>query len=281
MLFFPAVGPFARRKLFIAGPFALALTCCCIFLAAALAHSQSAGQTSPPQQQQQSAAPSTPAAQIPSPRAIFVVVLDPAHGGTDTGARGSTGAVEKDLTLEIARATRTQLLQLGLHAILTRDGDEDPSFDDRAAVANAQPSAILVSFHVSSTGQIGTARAYSYLFSTNVGSADADAPADTPPHPASRLTPWVSAQASYVDASHRLADLIQAELALKFPGSPSASVAFPARDLRSVAAPAVAVELSSVTVQDPQALAPMIATLASSVARSIVAFHSTYAEGAH
>ncbi|HXW18305.1 MAG TPA: N-acetylmuramoyl-L-alanine amidase, partial [Candidatus Acidoferrales bacterium] len=146
---------------------------------------------------------------------MFVVVLDPAHGGTDTGARGSTGAVEKDLTLEIARATRTQLLQLGLHAILTRDGDEDPSFDDRAALANAQRSAILVSFHVSSTGQIGTARAYSYLFSTNPESAEA--PAETRPHPASLLTPWVAAQESYVDASHRLADLIQAELARQFP----------------------------------------------------------------
>jgi len=166
---------------------------------------------------------------------------------------------------------------------MTRDSDDNPSFDDRASLANAQRNAILVSFHVSSTGQPGTARAYSYLFSTNeeapAESADSAA-GDTPPHPASHLTPWETAQQAYAVASHRLADMIQAELAQKLSGSPAASTAFAVRDLRSVAAPAVAVELSSVSVQDPHTLDPVIATLASCVARAVIAFHSTYAAGA-
>ncbi len=246
-------------------------------LSAGLAQSQSP----PPLQQSAPPPPANnpaPPVQTPPPRPIFTVVLDPGHGGTDDGARGSTGAVEKDLTLALARATRIQLLPQGVRVLMTRDADVNPSFDDRAAIANAPRVAILISFHVSSTGPVGTARAYSYLFSTNVPPAAAATP-ETAAHPATRLIPWETAQQNYLDASHRFADLIQTNLAQKFPGSPAASVAFPVRDLRSVAAPAVAVELSSVTVEDPHTLDPMITSLAESVARAVAAFRPTYDAG--
>ena len=251
------------------------------FLAACLLPAGLARPQSPPPQQSSAPPPASnaaPPAQTPPPRPIFTVVLDPGHGGTDDGARGSTGAVEKDLTLALARAARIQLLQQGVRVLMTRDGDVNPSFDDRAAIANAPRVAILISFHVSSTGPVGTARAYSYLFSTNVPPAAAATP-EPAAHPATHLIPWETAQQNYMDASHRLADLIQANLAQKFPGSPAASVAFPVRDLRSVAAPAVAVEFSSVTVEDPHTLDPMVTLLAESVARAVAAFRPTYEAG--
>jgi N-acetylmuramoyl-L-alanine amidase len=270
LILFRVVRPRIHRHPKLAAPLAFAFAGCCLLLAG-LARSQA------PAQQNPAPAPASNAA--PAPRPAFVVVLDPAHGGTDSGARGSTGAVEKDLTLAIARAARNQLQQQGFRVILTRDGDDNPSFDDRAAVANAQRSAILISIHVSSTGQVGTARAYSYLFSTNVA-PPSETPADAPAQPASRLIAWAAAQQSYVVASHRLADLIQSELAQKFSGSPMASAAFPVRDLRSVAAPAVAVELSSVTVENPHTLDPMIATLAASVGRAVSDFRTVAEAGA-
>jgi len=234
-------------------------------------------QTSPASQTPP-AAQAPPAAQIPPSHPTFTVVLDPGHGGTDDGARGSGGAVEKDLTLVLARATRVQLQQQGVRVILTRDTDVNPSFDDRAAIANAPRLAVLISFHVSSTGQVGTARAYSYLFSTNVPpAAETDA---SMPKPAAHLIPWETAQQSYVDTSHRLAEFIQTELVQKFPGSPATSTAFPIRDLRSVAAPAVAVELSSVSVKDAHALDPFIASLAESVARAVAEFRPSFETGA-
>ena len=232
------------------------------------------------------AAQAPPAAQIPPAHPTFTVVLDPGHGGTDDGARGSGGAVEKDLTLALARATRVQLQQQGVRVILTRDTDVNPSFDDRAAVANAPRLAILISFHVSSTGQVGTARAYSYLFSANVPAAAAtDAPMPKPAAQSSaqggvRLIPWETAQQGYVDTSHRLAEFIQTELVQKFPGSPATSTAFPIRDLRSVAAPAVAVEISRVSVKDAHALDPFIASLAESVARAVAEFRPSFETGA-
>src|SRR3954469_20245685 len=55
--------------------------------------------------------------------AVRVIVIDPGHGGIDAGA-STTGALEKDLTLAIARKLRTTLQsRLGATVLLTRDSD--------------------------------------------------------------------------------------------------------------------------------------------------------------
>ncbi len=237
----------------------------------------------PPQQPAPAPAPAPPPA--PPQRPAFVVILDPGHGGADNGARGASGEVEKDIALALARATRLQLQQQGLHVLLTRETDDDPSFDDRATLANAQRSALLVSFHVSSTGKVGSVRTYYYVFAApNASVLDASAKtpgALAPPRPLAHLIPWDRAQENFSNSSHRLADAIQAELVKNFPGSPATSSGVPLRDLRSVAAPAVAVELSSVTVADRGALEAMFTPLAASVARGIVAYRSSPEAGAH
>jgi N-acetylmuramoyl-L-alanine amidase len=232
-----------------------------------------------PQQPSPALTPSPPVA--PPQRPAFVVILDPGHGGADNGARGASGVVEKDVALALAKATRAQLQQQGLRVLLTRESDEDPSFDERATLANAQRSALLVSFHVSSTGKVGSVRTYYYTFApvTAAAANPAGSPAAAP-RAASHLIPWDRAQENFAEGSHRLADLIQAELVKNFPGSPGQSSAVPLRDLRSVAAPAVSVELSSVTVADRGALEAMYTPLAASIARGIVAFHSTSASNA-
>jgi N-acetylmuramoyl-L-alanine amidase len=269
-----------------------------LFLAAATipiggAQSQSQAPAPAPQQQpppsvtsppQPSPAPPSAPPVAPPQRPAFVAILDPGHGGADNGARGASGVVEKDVALALAKATRAQLQQQGLRVLLTRESDEDPSFDDRATLANAQRSALLVSFHVSSTGKVGSVRTYYYMFAPAIASASN--PAGSPvadAHPASHLIPWDRAQENFAESSHHLGDLIQAELVKNFPGSPTQASAVPLRDLRSVAAPAVSVELSSVTVADRGALEAMYTPLAASIARGIVAFHSTPASdaGAH
>ena len=229
-----------------------------------------------PQQPSPALTPSPPV--TPPQRPAFVVILDPGHGGADNGARGASGVVEKDVALALAKATRAQLQQQGLRVLLTRESDEDPSFDERATLANAQRSALLVSFHVSSTGKVGSVRTYYYTFApvTAAAANPAGSPAAAP-RAASHLIPWDRAQENFAEGSHRLADLIQAELVKNFPGSPGQSSAVPLRDLRSVAAPAVSVELSSVAVADRGALEAMYTPLAASIARGIVAFHSTSA----
>jgi N-acetylmuramoyl-L-alanine amidase len=239
-----------------------------------------AGVQAQPSAQQETPLPPT----VPqSPAAIApVVVLDPGHGGTDSGARGESGAIEKDAVLEFARSVRGELERQGYRVVMTRNDDSNPSYDDRAAIANAYRDAVFVSFHISSTGTVGTARAYYYEFWTPIPVADRPAPAATnnsaaAPPPAATLAPgmtvWEEAQRPHAEASHRFADAVQAELAQRFPNSPGKSIGAEIRGLRSIDAPAVAVEISCVSVSDPNSLMAMAAPLATSIAHSVFAFH--------
>jgi N-acetylmuramoyl-L-alanine amidase len=227
-------------------------------------------------------APPGPTAESTQPSAPAgpVVVLDPAHGGTDAGARGET-AVEKDVALQIARSVRAGLERHGYRVVMTRNDDSNPSYDDRAAVANAFHDVIFVSLHVASTGAAGTVRTYYTQFATPIPSAPVTAGAIAKsPNPSSLgLLQWEEAQRPYLNASHRLADLIQGELAQAFSGSPSVSAGVPVRVLRSVTAPAVAVEISSVSTPTPDLLTASATPLADAIALAIVASRPTSSEG--
>jgi len=209
-------------------------------------------------------APQDPPPAVPAPPqgwypAVAVVVIDPAHGGADSGARGTAGIVEKDVTLYYALMLRDLLQRQGLRVVLTRYGGENPSFDERAGVANSYRSTLYLSMHVASTGPPETVRCYyDALPATGVG-----APA---------IASWDRAQEGYLDASQRLASLIQAQAKQAFPNSPAEPAAIPVRPLRNVAAPAVAVEISSVSVRDRAQLDRMAVPLAGAVARAVLAF---------
>ena len=97
-----------------------------------------------------------------------MVVLDPAHGGTDPGARGAQGIRESDLVLDLTLLVRRALEAQGFQVIQTRSGNENPSFDDRSAMANAQYGAVFVTLHISSSGLPGTARVYTVPDMPNV-----------------------------------------------------------------------------------------------------------------
>jgi N-acetylmuramoyl-L-alanine amidase len=76
-----------------------------------------------------------------------VIVLDPGHGGKDTGIVVSQGE-EKTLTLDLAFAVR-KILQKDPHlkVVLTRDRDKALTLDERAAASNAAGALIFVSIH--------------------------------------------------------------------------------------------------------------------------------------
>jgi len=193
------------------------------------------------------------------------IVIDPAHGGTDNGAQGTSGIVEKDMVLRFARQLRAEFERQGFRVVMTRNDDSNPSYEDRAATANAYRDAIFISLHVASTGKIGTAQTYSYEYP----SATALATGSSTPR---SLIPWEEAQRPYLETSHRFADLVQMQLGLRFSDSPSVSKPFAVRELRSVAGPAVAVELSSVAVPDANMLYSMGFPLMNALVRSVQLF---------
>ena len=224
-------------------------------------------------------APAAPAAQSPAPQAspttpqglpqaapragLNVVVLDPAHGGTDPGARGTGGIRESEIVLDFAAQVRRALEAQGFQVVQTRQGNENPSFDDRSAIANAQSGAVFITLHIASTGLPGTARVY----------VNSDLPVTTD---ASGLISWDRAQTPFQGLSRKLGDLVQGLLAQRFKGSPSTAQTAAVRQLRTTAAPAIAVEISSVVVENRADLDSMAPGLADAVAAGIAAFRPSY-----
>jgi N-acetylmuramoyl-L-alanine amidase len=245
-----------------------------------------------PRTTQQQSAPQQGATQQPAPAPQEappapthtgpLIILDPGHGGSDTGARGPSGAVEKEAALMIARIVRIEFERQGFRVTMTRNDDTNPSYDDRAAIANAHRDAIFISIHVSTTGTIGTAHTYYYRFSSPLApAANSNSSNSIPPPvpPPGGLALWEEAQQPYAESSRHFADILETELAQRLPGSPATSSPAAVRELRSIALPAVAVELSSVGVTDFRSLISMAPLLATAIERAIPAFRAAGSAG--
>jgi N-acetylmuramoyl-L-alanine amidase len=81
---------------------------------------------------------------------IHRVVLDPGHGGHDTGAIGRKGTKEKDVALAIALRLRDRLSREGLEVILTRSDDAFIALEERARIANEARGDLFISIHCNS-----------------------------------------------------------------------------------------------------------------------------------
>lgn len=80
---------------------------------------------------------------------IDTIVLDPGHGGRDPGCVGSGKIYEKNIVLNIAKATKAELeRRMDVNVILTRDHDAFVALKGRTQKANAAGGKLFVSFHV-------------------------------------------------------------------------------------------------------------------------------------
>ncbi|AMO47830.1 N-acetylmuramoyl-L-alanine amidase [Kosakonia oryzendophytica] len=76
-----------------------------------------------------------------------IVMLDPGHGGIDTGAIGHNGSKEKHVVLAIAKNVRAQLRAQGIDARLTRTGDTFIPLYDRVEIAHQHGADLFMSIH--------------------------------------------------------------------------------------------------------------------------------------
>lgn len=76
-----------------------------------------------------------------------IVVLDPGHGGIDTGAIGPNGAREKHVVLAIAKNIGSILRSQGIDARLTRSGDTFIPLYDRVEIAHQHGADLFMSIH--------------------------------------------------------------------------------------------------------------------------------------
>lgn len=93
-------------------------------------------------------ASSAPVASMPTSERKVVVAVDAGHGGEDSGARGATGLLEKDVTLNVARELAAQInAQPGMQAVLTRNGDYFIPLKRRYQIAREHNADLFVSVH--------------------------------------------------------------------------------------------------------------------------------------
>ncbi len=91
------------------------------------------------------------------PLANFKIVLDPGHGGKESGASGPTGYLEKDVNLVVSKLLQDELLKLGATVVMTREDDKEVSLVERQAIISQEEPAIALSIHHNSLPDNGDA----------------------------------------------------------------------------------------------------------------------------
>jgi N-acetylmuramoyl-L-alanine amidase len=163
--------------------------------------------------------------QSSSPPARFVVVLDAAHGGDDTGGRLDPDHLEKDFTLAMSVRLRSLLGARGMQVVTTREQDATVDDNRRAEIANHANAQACLSLHASASGR-GV-----HLYISSLAPASG-----------ARFNAWRTAQAAWVSRSLALAGVINGDLKQAEVPVIVGRMTLPVLD--SMACPAVAVEIA-------------------------------------
>ncbi|MDO9289089.1 MAG: N-acetylmuramoyl-L-alanine amidase, partial [Thermodesulfovibrionales bacterium] len=80
---------------------------------------------------------------------VKTIMIDPGHGGSDSGTTGTMGTKEKDITLDIAKKLRERLRKYGRYNILiTREQDTTLPLNQRVELARSSRADIFISIHL-------------------------------------------------------------------------------------------------------------------------------------
>nr|WP_217359233.1 N-acetylmuramoyl-L-alanine amidase [Anabaena sp. UHCC 0204] len=85
------------------------------------------------------------------------ILLDPGHGGKESGAIGPTGYPEKDVNLVVSKLLRDELVKRGAKVVMTREDDRDVSLVERQEIINKEEPAIALSIHYNALPDNGDA----------------------------------------------------------------------------------------------------------------------------
>jgi N-acetylmuramoyl-L-alanine amidase len=197
-------------------------------------------------------------AQAPAAPALrFIVVLDAAHGGAESGGQigdpASQPQLEKSFTLALSVRLRSLLAARGISVVTTRESDAAVDPDRRAEIANRANAQACLSLHASQSG------AGVHIYASSLA----------PAGPAT-MVPWKTAQAAWVTRSLALAGFLNSSLA-----QAGLTVSLGRTDLpaiNSMACPALAIEIgknaqdkSSSGFDDPEYQAHIAQALASAI----------------
>jgi N-acetylmuramoyl-L-alanine amidase len=106
-----------------------------------------------------------------SSRAVLkgkTIVLDPGHGGRDSGAVGVTGVTEKTLTLSTAKLLANSLKEAGATVILTHNGERYVSLENRVITSHYNNADAFLSIHFNSSFDSSAGGITTYYFNNTV-----------------------------------------------------------------------------------------------------------------
>jgi N-acetylmuramoyl-L-alanine amidase len=222
----------------------------CLAMGFILAPLLAAAQTTPPPPPP-APPPAQPSVLKTSPR--FGVVIDAAHGGSDSGARLSDRLLEKDLVLTLSVRLRSTLGAHGIYVITTRESDGALPALNRAEAANHVAAAACITLHATTSGS-GV-----HLFTSSLTQI-----------PLTRILPWDTAQGAYAEQSLRLSS--EFDSAFTHAEIPVTLGRTALQPLDSFTCPAVAIELSPLNISgkvtaisDPGYQDRIVAALAAAV----------------
>lgn len=175
-------------------------------------------------------------------QAKFLVILDPGHGGADTGYQGSTMLAEKDIVLDVAKKIEEVARQNQLAVLLTRDGDFEQRPQQRIDIAQNNPGKLFLSLHCNASFSERAAGIHLYV-SNSLGITQLDRP-PTNPNETSRnsVTIETLSQEDFLIQSRKFATILQTELE-KLSPAPIPLSEIPLATLAAVYMPAVLIEI--------------------------------------
>ncbi len=213
-------------------------------------------------------APAAPAPAAPAPaKTGRTIVLDPGHGGTEEGAKGPGGLLEKDATLALAKVVAETLTRRGYRVVLTRTTDATVGLDDRPAAANGAKADVFLSLHANASRAASAHGTEVYYLSLDASDRAAAAVAESENRSAAAggssaeknaavrdldLILWDLAQNQHLAASARLAEIVQGDFNALLGITTRGVKQAPFRVLIGVNAPAVLVEVAFITNGDEE-----------------------------
>lgn len=201
------------------------------------------------------------AKEIEETKKFRTIVIDPGHGGLETGAKGKFGALEKDVTLAISLKLKEIIEKnLAFRVFLTRDMDTDVSLENRSALANNHKAELFISIHANGSVRKNARGSETYFLSLNAtdeesrrlaymenASGRLDGQIEQENQDDVKLILWDLAQSAYLKQSSQLAENIQVGLNELLGTRDRGVKQAPFKVLTGVACPAVLVEIAFIS----------------------------------
>ena len=198
----------------------------------------------------------------------FLVILDPGHGGSDTGYFGSTRVAEKDIVLDLAKKIKEAALQNQVEVVLTRDSDFEQRPKERIDIAQKNQGKLFLSLHCNASFSDRAAGIHLYV-SNSLGITQLDRlPTDVDKTSLPGTTMEAVSQEEYLAQSRRFGRILQTELDTLSP-APILLTEIPLATLAAVYMPSVLIEIGYLSNEADEARLTDADNLAS-IAKEIV-----------